>query len=506
MYPIDHLWAAAARYGAQPAVLHAGGAISYRELAAAVVARAAGLIAAEPTPGGVVAVGADNDPRHLITILAVLAAGKVWVPLNPRNGDPELRRILEFVEPGLIVGDAAMAERLGGLGFAVRVIDGLLGGDSAGLPMGPRAAGAIDLRRAQAIKFTGGSTGVPKGVCQPLRAWNACIAAQVHHLRLVPGDRYLVSAPLTHGTSTYMLPFLAVGGALVFAEEARAPALLDAAARHRASVCYGPPTQILNLMEEQRRAPRDLSALRLVVYGSGPMRPEQIRAAQAVFGPIVGTCYGQTEAPQMISYLPPEEMHGAGLSSVGRACILSRVAILAPDGAVLPAGVEGEICVRGDLLMSGYHRDEATTAAVMGQGWLRTGDGGMIDESGLIHLRDRLKDVIISGGFNIFPADVETVLARHPAVLNCAVVGVADAHWGEAVHAAVEFRAGHRADAEELKALVRAELGAVKTPKQVHVFAPLPRNPVGKILKSAIREQIGRDQILESQPRVGPSA
>ena len=492
MYPIDHLWVAAERFGTQPAVVHPGGSISYRELAAAVAARAAALIAADPTPGGIVAVGADNDPRHLITILAVLAAGKVWVPLNPRNGDPELRRILEFVEPGLVVSDAGMAGRLGDLGIDARLIDGLTGGDEAALPMGPQAPGVIDLRRTQAIKFTGGSTGIPKGVCQPLRAWNSCIAAQIHHLRLRTGDRYLVSAPLTHGTSTYMLPFLAVGGALVFAEEARAPALLDAAARHQASVCYGPPTQILNLMEEQRRAPRDLSALRLIVYGSGPMRPEQIRAAQSVFGNIIGTCYGQTEAPQMISYLPPEEMRGDGLCSVGRACILSRVAILAPDATVLPAGAEGEICVRGDLLMSGYHRDEATTQAAIGQGWLRTGDGGMIDANGLIHLRDRLKDVIISGGFNIYPADVETVLAGHPAVLNCAVVGVADAHWGEAVTAAVEFRAGMNATEAELCALVRAQLGAVKTPKRVVVLAELPRNPVGKILKSAIRAAIER--------------
>lgn len=489
MYPIDFLWAAARRHPDRPAVLHPAGQVTFRDLAARVEEFAGRILAADATPGGFCAVGADNGVAHLVAILGALAAGKIWVPLNPRNGDPELVRILEFIGPALVLGDDPMAARLRGLGADARAFAALPPAGGA-LPMGPGVAAAIPLYRTQAIKFTGGTTGLPKGVQQPLRAWNATIVTQIHHLGLGPEDRYLVSAPLTHGTSTYMLPFLGVGGALVFPEAPRAPALLDAASRHGATFLYAPPTQILNLIEEQRRAPRDLRALRQIIYGSGPMRPEQIRSAQAMFGPIVGTCYGQTEAPQMICFLAPSDMHGEALASVGRATVMTRVAIVDEAGREVPCGTQGEIAVRGDLLMAGYYNAPEVTARTIVDGWLRTGDAGTMDDTGLVFLRDRLKEVIITGGFNVYPSDVETVLARHPAVLNCAVLGIEDPHWGEAVHAAVEFRDGHSADPAELLALVRAELGPVKTPKRLHLFTSLPRNPVGKVLKTAIRDEI----------------
>jgi acyl-CoA synthetase (AMP-forming)/AMP-acid ligase II len=492
MYPIDYLWRSACRHPDRPAVISPTGDLSFRQLADTVLQRAAALTALDPAPGSRVAVGAANSVDHLVAILAILAAGKVWVPLNPRNGDPELRRIVEFVEPALVLTDDDMLRRLDGVRPQPLPLDLLrtTAGDVDRVAMGPQSAAGVSLDQPQAIKFTGGTTGFPKGVIQPLRAWITNIATQLHELGLTPEDRYLVAAPITHGTSTYMLPLLGAGGALVFPDYPKPAALLDAAERHGATVFFAPPTLILALVEEQRRAPRRLNALRYMVYGGAPMRPEQIRDAQSVFGPVLCTCFGQTEAPQIITFLPPAEMKDDRLGSVGRTTLLTRVAILDKAGHPQPPGVEGEIAVHGDLVMGGYFKAEAETCKTLVDGWLRTGDGGMLDEHGYLFLRDRLRDVIITGGFNVYPSDVEVVLSAHPAVADCSVVGVPDAKWGEAVHAAVQLHPGMAVSTEELIALVKRELGSVKTPKQVHVFQALPRSAVGKVLKPAIRQTI----------------
>ncbi|MFC4520993.1 class I adenylate-forming enzyme family protein [Cupriavidus pinatubonensis] len=492
MYPIDFLWRAARRHQDRVAIISPTGNLTFGELADVVLRRAAALTAIDPKPRSRVCVGAANSVDHLVAILAILAAGKVWVPLNPRNGDPELRRIVAFVEPSLVLADHEMAARLADISASLYALDVLErhSGDTASVMMGPYSRHSVDLGEAQAIKFTGGTTGVPKGVIQPMRAWNTNIATQIHELALTPDDRYLVAAPITHGTSTYMLPLLGAGGALIFPEYGKAPALLDAAERHRATLFFAPPTLILALVEEQRYAPRPLKDLRYLVYGGAPMRPEQIRDAQSAFGQVLCTSFGQTEAPQIITFLSPSEMTGENLASVGRPSILTRVAIVDKQGRPLPAGEEGEIAVRGDLVMSGYLKAEEETHKTLVDGWLRTGDAGVLDERGYLFLRDRIRDVIITGGFNVYPSDVEVVLSAHPAVADCSVVGVPDAKWGEAVHAAVQLHPGMSVDAEDLIALVKRELGSVKTPKHVHLFEALPRSAVGKVLKPAVREII----------------
>jgi fatty-acyl-CoA synthase len=492
MYPIDFLWRAAERHPNRIAIFSPAGDWRFRELAGEVLSRAAALSAIDPIPGSRICVGAVNTVDHLIAILAILAAGKVWVPLNPRNGDPELRRIVDFVEPSVVLADQGMAERLAGVSPNLRSLDDLTmkAGDIRAVVMGPTARGGIALDRAQAIKFTGGTTGFPKGVIQPLRAWNTNIATQIHELGLTPDDRYLVAAPLTHGTSTYMLPLLGAGGALIFPEYAKPAALLDAAQAHDATLFFAPPTLILALVEEQRRSPRALRSLRYLVYGGAPMRPEQIRDAQSVFGPVLCTSFGQTEAPQIITFLPPAAMSGERLASVGRPSLFTRVAVVDKEGMPVAVGEEGEIAVRGDLVMTGYLHAEDETRKTLVDGWLRTGDAGVFDEQGYLFLRDRIRDVIITGGFNVYPSDVEVVLSAHPAVADCSVLGIPDAKWGEAVHAAVQLRPGMSVDVADLIALVKRELGSVKTPKHVHLFDSLPRSAVGKVLKPAIRATI----------------
>jgi len=500
MYPIEFFWRAAQRFPNQTAIVMPEGELTFRELARRVEARAAAVAKLVSSSEGFVCVGAANTCEHLISILSVLAAGRVWVPLNPRNGDPELRRIIEFVEPDLVLVDEEMYARVGEEGRQTRLISELPDAEGE-IAMGPCPGFGFALDRTQALKFTGGTTGFPKGVKQPLRAWNTNIVTQMHALKLSPDDRYLVAAPLTHGTSTYMLPILGSGGALIFPESTKAAGLLDAAERNSATLVFAPPTLILALIAEQTRLPRELTALRYLIYGGAPMRPEQIREAQACFGRVLCTTYGQTEAPQIVTFLSPEEMAGPDLASVGRPTFLTQVGIFDGEGQGLPPGAEGEIAIRGDLVMTGYLKAPTETAQTLKNGWLFTGDAGVLDERGYLFIKDRIRDVIITGGFNVYPSDVEVVLAAHPAIADCSVVGIEDDKWGEAVHAAIEVRPGATLEEAELKAMIKRELGSVKTPKAIHVFETLPRSPLGKVLKPAIRDEIVRRRAAE-----GPEA
>ena len=499
MYPIEYFWRAARRFPDRSAVIGPGCSLTFSELARTVMDRAAAISAIDSAVPNMVCVGAANTVDHLISILAVMAAGKVWVPLNPRSGDPDLQRQIAFVRPALVLADVGMRERIANDEFPVTLLSDLPGGGDAHVRMGPTPGPGRPLHQTQAVKFTGGTTGFPKGVKQPLRAWNANIVTQMHTLGLTCEDRYLVAAPLTHGTGTYMLPVLGSGGALVFPDQADAAGLLDAAARHRVTLFFAPPTLILSLMEEQRHGGRDLGALRYLVYGGSPMRLDQIRAAQECFGRVLCTCYGQTEAPQIATFLPPAGMVGDDLASVGQPTILTQVGIIAADGTFLPAGHEGEIALRGDLLMTGYLNAQEETDRTLVDGWLRTGDAGVLDERGFLFLRDRIRDVIITGGFNVYPSDVEAILATDPAVADCAVFGVADDKWGEAVHAAVQLRPGHALDPKGLMALVKHELGSVKTPKEIHAFDAMPRSAVGKVLKPAMRAEVLRRRAREGE-------
>jgi acyl-CoA synthetase (AMP-forming)/AMP-acid ligase II len=221
---------------------------------------------------------------------------------------------------------------------------------------------------------------------------------------------------------------------------------------------------------------------------------EKLKQAIVVFGPVMTGGYGQTEAPGTISTMPPKE-HFAGeavasdtrLSSVGRPNPLAQVEIMNDANQILGPGATGEICVRGDLVMKGYYKDPVKTAETIVDGWLHTGDIGHIDTDGYLHITDRKKDMIISGGFNVYPSEVEQVIWSHPAVRDCAVIGVPDETWGEAVKAVVELKTGQSASADELIALCKEALGSVKTPKSVDFVDTLPRSAAGKVLKKDLR-------------------
>ncbi len=503
MFPIDFFWRAAARWPDRTAIDAPEGRVSYARLAADVAALAAALRALDAQAGSRVAICAGNSREHLLALLAVLASGKVWVPLNPKSTPGEVARIVQATEPSILVADPGCAPLVAGARAQLLWTGAGPAGDAAAATLAQQlaahaGAAPLDLaslgltdRDTQAIKFTGGTTGLPKGVMQPYRAWLANISNQIHWWGLTADDRYVLAAPITHGTSTYVLPVLAQGGCHVVLAEAGAQAVRAAFQQRGGTLCFMPPTLIYMLMalpDAAATRAADYPRLRRLIYGGAPMPPEKIRQVRAFFGPVLGTTYGQTEAPQIITVMRPDDFDDeANWASVGQRSWFTDVAIMAPDGRLLQSGEVGEVVVRGDLVMSGYWRLPDKTAETLVDGWLHTGDRGLIDARGYLYLKDRLKELVITGGFNVYPIDVENALGQHPAVHECAVFGVPDDKWGEAVTAAVQLRDGQQASAHELIAFVRARLGPVQTPKHIHFHASLPRSPVGKVLKTELR-------------------
>ena len=500
MRPIDHLYRRRQRTADAIAIAGPGQPLSYAELVAAVDALATALQVLEPSPGSRVGICARNTVEHLLALLATYAAGKVWVPLNPTNSRADLDRMIAVTRPSVIVADAFALDRFshGDLpliiaqedaerGSGVPSVRGLIA-DHAG--QRPSVIDRTD-DDAQIIKFSGGSTGAPKPVVQSVRCVNAQVDGILTCFELDATDVNLIAAPLTHGASCFVLPVLAVGGRHALVDDPKPPRVLDAIEAYGVTTMYAPPTLIYGMLGDPSAPTRNYASLRHLIYSAAPMRADRIREAQRVFGPVVETAYGQVEAPQIVTAMRAHELlDEENLGSIGRPSPVAQVAIVDSMGTSLPNGEVGEIAVRGPLVMSGYlDRPEMTADAIV-DGWLRTGDLGSIDARGYVYIRGRLREVINSGGFKVFPGDVEAVLVQHPAVAECSVFGLPDDRWGEAVHAAVKLTPGVLINAAELIAFAKAELGSVKAPKAIHFVTELPRNAAGKVSRADVRAMV----------------
>lgn len=494
MFPIDFLYRAALSRPDAPAVQAGDAVIPYRRLVAEVRALAAGLQAQAGRARITVAVLSPNSLDLFRAVMAVHAAGGVVVPLNPRNAAVELQAQARRARPDIIVVEPGHRSLLDGIEGPRVLTHPAEDGTVTVADLLERFAGAapdwpdVGLHDVNGIKFTGGSSGVPKAVLQSFRVVNTVVVNMLLAFGFCADDRYLVSAPMTHGAGMFMLPVLAAGGVVHIPEHGRPEDLVAAMRAHPVTALWVPPTLLYKLTEAAADRPRSFPALRHLVYGGAPCPPDKIRAAQRVFGPVVEVVYGQTEASTIATAMRAADLEEErNLESVGPSCGLTRVAVVDPQGAVLPAGAHGEIVIGGDLLMNGYLDMPEVTAETIRNGWLHTGDVGYLDERGYLYIKDRLRDVVISGGFNVYPSDVEAALARHPDVREALVFGVPDDVWGERVEAAVELRPGATADAEALLAFARTQVGAVKAPKRIHVLAELPRSAVGKTLRREAR-------------------
>ena len=504
--PIERLHLGAARDPHAIAVAGPDGPVAYRELVARVNALAAAFQALDPGPGSRVGICARNTPEHLVALLATYAAGKVWVPLNPRNGRAELDAMFRVAKPTIVVADQSCLDRFTPTGAPLILAKQTAASDLASVrTLIDRNAGreptVVD--RApddeQIIKFSGGSTGAPKAVVQPVRSLDAQARGLGDFFALEASDANLIAAPLTHGSSCFVLPVLAAGGRLALIEDPKPAAVLAMIERHAITTLYAPPTLIYALIDALPAGERFQSPLRHLIYSAAPMSPERIRDAQRAFGPVVETAYGQVEAPQIVAAMRAAElMDDENLASVGRPSAVVRVEIVNAAGEPVPRGDVGEIVVQGPLVMRGYLDQPDLTARTIVDGWLHTGDLGCLDSRGYLFIRGRLRELINSGGFKIYPADVEAALQRHPDVAEVCAFGVRDAKWGEAVHAAVRVARDERrttpAPTEaDLIAFVKTQLDSVKAPKQLHFVDELPRNAAGKVSRAGVRASLGLD-------------
>jgi acyl-CoA synthetase (AMP-forming)/AMP-acid ligase II len=275
---------------------------------------------------------------------------------------------------------------------------------------------------------------------------------------------------------------------------------LELISRHRVTHTFLPPTLIYMLLDHPGLESSDLSSLRCLWYGAAPMSASRLEEALGRIGPVMAQLFGQSEAPMMISTMAPADhfladgsLARSRLSSAGRPTPLTQVAIMNDDGKLLGTGQRGEIVVRGPLVMAGYYKNPAATEEAARYGWHHTGDIGYLDDDNYLFIVDRAKDMIITGGFNVYSAEIEQVLLAHPAVQDCAVIGLPDEKWGERVTAVIQPRPGRAVTSENIRAFVKARLGSVKTPKQVEVWDDLPRSKVGKVLKTEIKTRLGTE-------------
>lgn len=339
------------------------------------------------------------------------------------------------------------------------------------------------------IAFTGGTTGRAKGVVRSNASMSAMRNSILADFGLPQSPRYLAVGPISHVTGTKIVPVLSRGGQISLQRKFDPVELLQNVERERINLLLAVPTMIYALLDCPDLAHRSLDSIDLILYGASPMSPSKLDEALERIGPVFGQLYGQTEC-YPVTFLGPEDHRRDRpdlLAACGFPASCAMVALLDDKSVPVPRGEIGEICVRSPAMMSEYWREPALTQQALSGGWLHTGDLAREDDQGRLFIVDRKKDMIISGGFNVYPKEVEDVLSRHPAVAMAAVIGVPDQKWGERVHAVVTLRPGKSATEAELIGFVRAEAGTMIAPKSVDFVGKLSLTGAGKIDKKALR-------------------
>ena len=498
-----------------PAFIDERGGLTYSQVNRLSEGVASGLNAASCC-GHSVAVYSPNDPVAFGVMIGIFRAGSQWVPTNMRNAVAVNAALLRTTECKLLFFHSSLAEQAAQLMQEVPTLLNAVCIDdcpdntdvltlhefmaSSGLPC-PEPLDDPD--RIETVFPTGGTTGLSKAAMWTQRVWESSIKAFWTCLPSSEPAVHLVAAPMTHAAGVVALMMMASSTKNVILPSADATSILDAIEKHRITHLYLPPTVVYNLLAHSRVRQYNYSSLRCMVIAASPIAPAKLKEAMEVFGPVICQSFGQAEAPMFITFLSTQDLltsppaNWPGLwASCGRATLGQRVEIMAEDGRILPIGERGEIVVRGDLVFPGYFKNPSATAEVSNYGWHHTGDIGHKDEAGFIYIVDRKKDMIVTGGFNVFSAEVEQVISGHPDVEDCAVVAVPDAKWGEAVKAVVQLKPGRTLDQAELIELVRSSLGSVHAPKTVDFVAQLPRSSNGKVLKRDVRQAywIGSDR------------
>ncbi|TWS97604.1 long-chain-fatty-acid--CoA ligase [Reyranella sp. CPCC 100927] len=457
-------------------------------------------------PGQKVAVLATNCAEHAEAVFAIAAIGAVWVPLNFRLSVPELAYIVDDSESVAVICTTDMQASAEGLRDIVRGVSTWISIGATALPgtvlyddlLRQGSSGALASMAAPddlfSIMYTSGTTGKPKGVMLPHRRFFVGTILSTIALKATEHDIKLQAIPQFHaGGYIYQLCHMAAGATLVILPRFEPEPTLALMQRERATAAGFVPSMLLALIEAPSFQTADFSALQRVMYGGSPIPEDRLARALERMGAKFLQTYGQTEAGVLVSVLDDAD-HDRGLRdapqllrSCGRAMLGYDIRIV--DDAGAPTEGIGELAVRADSLMTGYLKRPDETAATLVDGWLRTGDLGWQDDAGRFYLVDRKKDLIVSGGENVYPIEIEHVLSSHPDVLDVAVIGVPDPRWGEAVKAVIVRRPGTSTDEASLVGFCRGKLGGFKIPKSVDFIDALPRNASGKIQKVILRDR-----------------
>jgi len=483
---------------------------TYRQLGALVSTVVQALEARGLQRGDAVATLSANRPEAFLITAAAYLMGLRLTWMNPTSSEDDHAYIL--ADSGvrtLFVDPATFSERARTLAQRVPGVERLMSfgpNDGFGEDLMAAAAAFTPGRlvpRAEAddvcvLVYTGGTTGRPKGVAHTHRVHVTMILTEMADWDW-PGEiRFLALTPITHASGAMIMPVLLKSGTYAMTKGFTAEKFVHLVETHRITATFLVPTMVYVLLDSPARQGADLSSLQLIIYGASPMSPARLTEGMQVFGPVFMQLYAQSEAPNTITVLHQHEHdpvhHPERLASCGTPCVGTQVRLLDEAGREVPDGEVGEICVRGPLVMQGYWNKPEETAQALRHGWLYTGDMARRDADGYLYIVDRSKDMIISGGFNVYPREVEDALSQHPAVAAAAVVGVPDAKWGEAVRALVVLRPGASAAAEELIALVRERKGAVYAPKAIDFVDALPMTGLGKLDKKAIRARFWQGQ------------
>jgi acyl-CoA synthetase (AMP-forming)/AMP-acid ligase II len=482
--------------------------LTYREAQDAVNRLANAFVAAGLRVGDRVAVLSKNSIEYVLLYFAASKAGIAVVPLNYRLAAPEWTYILGDAQPRVLIAAGQYLTSIDGFRDKLETVERFVASDASGLAGWESLQDWIAEGRSKPPErhiteagdtyqmYTSGTTGHPKGAVLTHRAVTANVAQIGHALRLEPADRSLVVTPLFHaGAVPNTFSCVSRGGCLYVQEDFHPSEVVRALSDER--ICYAVlvPSMIQAcLVGVPDAAERSYDSLRLIYYGASPIAEWTLRRAIDVFRCGFVQSYGMTEATQALTFLSPSD-HRRGLEeqpklllSAGLPAEETEIRIVDGNDTPLPNGALGEIVARGPQLMRGYWNRPEESAEVLRGGWLHTGDIGSKDDAGYLYVEDRLKDMIVSGGENVYPRVVEDVLFLHPAIADAAVIGVPDKRWGETVKAVVVLRAGTTASEEEIIGFCQGKLGGFELPRSVDFVDALPRNPSGKVLKRVVRE------------------
>jgi len=519
MRAIDYFDKQAEALPDRTAIVDGSARYSYAELrnASQQIARAmwaAGLRGEQP-----VAIYSINDARVLLCMLGLMRAGAVWVPINYRYAPDANVEYLNYVKTSWLFYHSSYRDRIPELQARVPTLTHLIcidaeDGKNPSLEkfMQHAAKANADARypttdeidwadahgnpdRLVGLVPTGGTTGAAKGVRVTSLSWGTMTEMASHYWRSESCDSVCLSvAPLSHAAGVVAFTMFTLGATNVIMPGFDALEVLRNIERFRVTHLFLPPTAFYGLLAHPEVRTFDYFSLRVFLLAASPVSPDKLKQGVEIFGPCLCQSYGQTEAPMLLTFLDQKTVaaaaagdHPERLRSCGKATSAVRLAIMDDHGRLLPAGQAGEIVARGSLVSPGYYEMPEATAEIRAHGWHHTGDIGYRDEDGFFYIVDRKKDMIISGGFNVYSAEVEAAIMALPQVHECAVIGVPHPKWGEAVKAVVVLRAGQSVTEQEILDHCKIKLGGVKSPKSVEFVPEIAKTPAGKIDRKQLR-------------------